>query len=605
AHFETANITELVRSAPAASAYPDDHAVVLLTDIKRVVYEQGASESQEEQLLKLFDSDGIDAFKEYWIGYNSFTETLTIDKAVVIKKDGAEIEADLDANHVVFKSLEENDCIYMKWRIKNYYNGKLSNHFWDTIYFNGFYPIKTMRYSLLAPESLKFHYQPQNLALTPAQRNTEDGVFYQWSVHDEPAVVYEAGMPTFADVGKMLHLSSIANWDYLVQWYSDLARTKTRGSYEIKEQVAKLFQDRNNLSAEERIRTIYNYITENIRYSNVSFRQSRLIPQEARDVLVSKIGDCKDMTTLCIAMLNEAGIKAHYVLLNTKDAGQNRATPPAIAFNHCIAGVETERGLKYLDLTASNYALGTLPELDIDGFSLLIRPEVKTPHYLSRKESHASNTLRKHTVQVREDNGIMIEGYSRKTGALAASMRSRYRLKGQKEREKEYTQALSEDYLNPKVTKFQLDSLEYVRSSVTYQYAFEVANYVTEAAQLKLLKLPWADALKNNDALSYESRKFPYQHWLWADTLAEELQMHIPAGWAPSEVKAHYRDSCSVAVYSVQYRFANGVLRAQRKLVCKNRMISPEAYAEFKRFYTNVVREDARQIVLQKAGKKI
>ncbi|MFX0139361.1 MAG: hypothetical protein ACFFDN_37320 [Candidatus Hodarchaeota archaeon] len=26
------------------------------------------------------------------------------------------------------------------------------------------------------------------------------------------------------------------------------------------------------------------------------------------------------MSTLCIAMLNEVGIKAHYVLLNTKDA---------------------------------------------------------------------------------------------------------------------------------------------------------------------------------------------------------------------------------------------------------------------------------------------
>lgn len=266
--------------------------------------------------------------------------------------------------------------------------------------------------------------------------------------------------------------------------------------------------------------------------------------------------------------------------------------------------MQTRRGLQYLDLTAANYALGTLPELDIDGFSLLIRSDVKMPHYLPRRESRASNSTRKHTVHLREDNSILVEGFSRKTGALAADMRARYRLKGQKEREKHYAQALSDDFLNPKVIQFQIDSLEYVRAAVRYDYAYEVANYATEAAQLKLMKLPWADALNNQEGLSYDSRKFPYQYWLWADTLQDEVELRMPAGWAPTETRLSYHDSCAAGAYSIQYRFANGILRAQRRLIYKERMISPEIYADFKRFYSNLVREDTRQIVLQKVVKK-
>ncbi|MFX0139364.1 MAG: DUF3857 domain-containing protein [Candidatus Hodarchaeota archaeon] len=157
-HFETFDIDSLIKISSDANSYLNDDSVILLNAAKRAVYEKGASEFSKEMLVKVFNNDGIDDFKEYWISYNSYTQELIIEKAVVIKRDISEIKADINNNHIVFKSLEENDFIYMKWKINNYYSGKLTNHFWDTFYFNCFYPTKVIQYSLFVTEnSLKFN----------------------------------------------------------------------------------------------------------------------------------------------------------------------------------------------------------------------------------------------------------------------------------------------------------------------------------------------------------------------------------------------------------------------------------------------------------------
>jgi tetratricopeptide (TPR) repeat protein len=311
--FGTSNIIEMIKNAPGANEYPNDHAIFLFNDAKRIIYERGASEASDEILVRVFNNIGLDYFKEYWIEYNSNIQKLTIEKAVVIKSDGSEIKADINDNHIVFKSLEILDFIHIKYKIKNYFSGRLAKHFWDSFYFNRFLPSKTIRYSMLVHNNQKFHIKVQNMPNEPVKKKTEEGTLYQWSLQDEPAIVFEYGMPILDDIGKMLYISSFDDWQYLVDWYSELTKTKTRSSHEIKEQVAKLFEGKENLSEEEKIELIYFFITENIRYSNIAFRQSDFIPQKARDVLVTKIGDCKDLTTLGIAMLNEIGIKAYYV----------------------------------------------------------------------------------------------------------------------------------------------------------------------------------------------------------------------------------------------------------------------------------------------------
>ena len=600
--FTQPDIGKLVASAPNADAYPNDSAVILLNDHKRVVYEGGASEYSADLLVRILNKSGIDAFHEYWIQYNGNTEELTLEKAVTRKKDGSEINADERGGHLVFKSLEVGDFIYIKYQVANYYEGRLSNQFWDTFYFSLFYPQRNVRYALLAPESLPFQRQTQRMSDQATVTPTPDGLLYEWKAENEPAVKQEADMPILDDIGKMLYISSISNWPFMVEWYQDLAQTKSRSSYEIKEQVAQLVGSKPNLSVEEKINRIYQFITENIRYSSVSFRQSGLIPQKARDVLVNRIGDCKDVATLGIAMLREAGVTAHYVLVNTNDEGNNRKALPSIVFNHCIAAVETETGLSYLDFTANNHPVGSAPAMDIDGFSLLIKPGVSQPEYLKRKDFMANTILREQKVVLRDDNSALLQVATTRTGNLAAAVRARYRDVGQDQRNQFLTETLSKDHANIKLLRFDLQNLTDLTPAVSYQYDYEAPGFVTDAAQFKLFMIPWADRLESYDAVSYASREYPIFRWTGADTVTENLFVTLPQGFAPLETTPPVRLTAPEADYTVQYEYLAGVLTARRQLIIKKSEVSPEDYAAFRKFYNALVKEDSRQILLKRLG---
>lgn len=601
-NFEMEDISELVANSPAKAAYPDDDALIVYNDHKRVVYSGGASELTEELLIKIFNKRGIDSFKEYWVGHNAYNEGLLVEKAVVIKADGSEIKADVDRNHVVFKSLEEGEHIYVKWRIKNYYSGKLANHFWDEFYFNSYYPIKDIRYGLLVPADYKFNHRSQNMTLKPSKKKKDDGILYQWRLSDEPAIVYEYGMPILEDAGKILHISSIEDWEFMVDWYTDIAQTKARSSYEIQAQVKTLFAGKENLSEAEKIQTVYNFITENIRYSSVSFRQSGLIPQEARDVLVNKIGDCKDVSTLCIAMLREVGIDAHYVLVNTRDEGYRRNALPSISFNHCIAGVETENGIQYLDLTANNYPFGGLPAMDIDGFSLLIKKGVTAPQYLEKNQFLESTLARTMKLTITEDGSGKFVKTGVRTGNLAASMRGTYRDEPQSTREKMLLETLTRDHTNVKLESFEISNLNDVNDPVHYAYEYTVPGLVAEVGSFRIVTIPWTDALENDEALSYETRRYPYYYWPAADSLLEDVEIIMPPGYEPAELGNDISLSCNAAEYSLKLTYADGILKAQRLLVNKQAIIPPEEYLDFKQFYNSVVKEDKRQILLKKVA---
>ncbi|MGE5498805.1 MAG: DUF3857 domain-containing protein, partial [Syntrophothermus sp.] len=522
--FEQDDINELVKNAPSNNAYPDDDGVILLNTMKRLVYQKGASESTEELLVKLFNKKGIDTYKEYWVNYNS-GQQLLIEKAVVIKKDGSEIKADIEDNHIVFKSLEENDCIYIKHRIKNAFAGMLAKYYWDSFNFSSYYPVKKASYSVLLENDSDFKYLMQNMTGKPEEKKTPDGTLYSWVLNDQEALKEEYGMPELIDVGRVLTISNLPDWSLLVDWYSDLTKNKTRSNYEIKEQVNKLFAGREGLSEDEKIKIIYDFITENMSYSSVSFRQSDLIPQRARDVLATKIGDCKDVATLCKAMLKEAGINSYYVLVSTTGDGRYENPLPSLIFNHCILNVETKNGNKFIDLTASNYPVNSLPYMDLDALYLLIKPGVTAPARLPQASLKESISSKSATVKVNTDGTINMKCTARKSGLIGATYRDAYRFVDNVELKESISKSLSQVFPNLKLLEYNCGNMDDFEAPVEYSYTFETPDLVSETGNFSILKLPWLDGLNPDYGFAYEKRKYPYVRKTDQSSLTEEMDV--------------------------------------------------------------------------------
>jgi hypothetical protein len=201
---------------------------------------------------------------------------------------------------------------------------------------------------------------------------------------------------------------------------------------------------------------------------------------------------------------------------------------------------------------------------------------------------------------VLENSNIQIRTKSSQSGAISARLRYGYRHKAPNEREVLLTELLNSEFPNIKLKLLNMDNLDNLSPKVEYTYEGEVPNYVTEAGSFFIMEIPWRDKLKADQGLSYEKRRYNYTYWPRTDTVSEEMEITIPPGYELVEVPSDLILKNPIADYSVTYTFDNGIFKLNRRLANKRIEVELDEYEEFKTFYNNAAREDARQILIRK-----
>ena len=98
-----------------------------------------------------------------------------------------------------------------------------------------------------------------------------------------------------------------------------------------------------------------------IRYTGVEFGESSIMPARPDETLKRRFGDCKDKSTLLVAMLRAAGFDAHVALLDTGFGPDPDPDLPGIdLFDHAIVFVGGEPPV-WIDATAEYLRVGDLP----------------------------------------------------------------------------------------------------------------------------------------------------------------------------------------------------------------------------------------------------
>jgi transglutaminase-like putative cysteine protease len=169
-------------------------------------------------------------------------------------------------------------------------------------------------------------------------------------------------------------ISTFNGWQDVYNWWWSLASGKIKADSAIKNKVKELM--RNKASDEEKIRAIYNFCAQKIRYVAVEYGQAGYEPHFAADIFKNKYGDCKDQAILLVTLLKEAGFIARPVLIATKEYYNLNVDFPSLLFNHCIAAVCLKDKLIFLDPTAQTCSFGDLPP-DDQGRKVLVFNEDK------------------------------------------------------------------------------------------------------------------------------------------------------------------------------------------------------------------------------------
>lgn len=144
-------------------------------------------------------------------------------------------------------------------------------------------------------------------------------------------------------------------------WYRGLiSNLNVQEDAAIAEQAKSIVKDKT--SEIEKIKAVYYWVQENIRYIAFEDGIAGFKPDEAKEVLRKKYGDCKGMANLTKNMLKAVGFDARLCWLGTNHIAYNYNTPSLAVDNHMICAVIINGKIYYLDTTETFLGFGEYAE---------------------------------------------------------------------------------------------------------------------------------------------------------------------------------------------------------------------------------------------------
>ena len=340
---------------------------------KVVVIEENAE--YEFISLKKFSSV---MYPEY---YNKFVQLKTFKKAVKFEKKFITLERGgidrsvtdegvfFDDSRVQFYPLRFSQKGNMA-RItvkKIYQDGK----YLTRLFFHSAYPIKEQIFEFKVPEWLTVDFKKMNFEgiKVEVQENKKNGyTHYVFIMRDIPAYKPEYGrigraytdphiivqIKTFQNKGE--ELKGFDKIDDVYKWNNRLYLMAGNEKEKLTPQLAKITQGK--LTDIDKIKAIYYWVQDNIRYIAYEDGYSGYIPESAQEVMAKKYGDCKGMANLLTEFLKMAGFDAHFTWIGTRALPYLQSMPALCVNNHAICTLNYGGKTYYLDGTESYVPFG-------------------------------------------------------------------------------------------------------------------------------------------------------------------------------------------------------------------------------------------------------
>lgn len=240
-----------------------------------------------------------------------------------------------------------------------------------TIYFQDKFPLIEKHVKFVIPQDMDVELREFNLADFPITKTetTEGGnrvVVY--TVKEMPGIEsdsYTRGVQynhphilvLMKSVGQASQKTTIlASPQDLYKWYSSLTKKLQPNATAYKATVSQLIQGKT--TDEEKVKAIYYWVQDNIRYIAFEDGLAAFKPDEAQNVFEKRYGDCKGMANLTKEMLKTAGYDARLTWIGTKRIMYDHSLPSLAVNNHMICTLILNGKKYFLDATEKYMPFG-------------------------------------------------------------------------------------------------------------------------------------------------------------------------------------------------------------------------------------------------------
>jgi tetratricopeptide (TPR) repeat protein len=609
--YSLTDVSKLITNTPTQKDYPDASSIIIFDNAERVVHPDGTSSLTYHRVIKILNERGRENYGEVFIPYSLLSERVKILKARTIKPDGTEVEAtaindvslaegyhlysDAMAKVISMPALENNAIIEYAYTIDELGRGAMGKNFQDEFYFQDFDPIMNARYTVTVPKDMEIYYKMSNGDLTPKISEQGTTRTYIWEMNNVPQIIPEDYMPPLGDIVPRLEITTFKSWDEVAGWYYDIANPKTQADDAIKAKVIELTKDKSTL--EEKVRAIYSFVTNDIRYVGLEFGIGGLMPHQASEVFKYKYGDCKDKATLLISMFKEINIPAYYVLVRTRDRGSLPVDSPGFQFDHAICAIRLNDKLYFLDGTAEDNRFGYIPSMDQGTKALLIEDGRPILVDIPVDDVSINEKTRDVNVTLTKDGSVKGNATVKLKGFYDTYLRGQWKSASDREIREALEWSLRSLVPNATLDTYELSDLRNLDTDVWEKYSFHASGYAQVAGNTISFLPSIMERLESSESVAKATRIYPITYWS-PYTTRDTVTYTLPDGLSIIHLPSDLIIEKPFGFYSMTFKVEGNILKVERVFQIRNIYISPEAYKEYKDFIEKIVSKDRERVVL-------
>ena len=343
-------------AADASVDDTDQHFQVDTLQIKLFVNADGTSVTEWYEVTSLLSETGIDWYGEETVTFSTSRESVEVleaytehpggqrfeleDKAIrLVEADSAgdSTYSDEKSYVLIFPNLTPGAQTHFRTREVEH-TPLHPGHYFDTFLFplGVYYGNVTIELSHDPAIDLQIEVPDRKPAITVEQlADGQDGtVRYRFEYpNHEPAEVDSDAVASL-DFAPYIRISSLGSMLEEAKLYQAAARDKEKPSREIRALADEITLGISD--PKDQARAIYNWVATQIRYVGIYLGNGGIIPNDADEILRNRYGDCKDKSTLLVALLTAKSIEAESVMINAGDSYTLPKLGDIYPINHVI-----------------------------------------------------------------------------------------------------------------------------------------------------------------------------------------------------------------------------------------------------------------------------
>lgn len=363
----TAEDSALYALAVDPSEHPDRGAVILLDRGVLRVNADGTHTRRFRIVRQILTREAAESAAELTFGYDASRESFELNWARVVEPDGTVLGAEpihiqegdvqVSSRAPVYSEQKRVRAslgavapgTIVDWQLTTRVTDPpLPGDFGVRWSINGSL-VRRSSFVVDVPDGIQPRITETNVSGPTSIRREGDRVIREWA-YEEVAPV--EGEPFAADsngIQQRLYVTGDLEWNDVARWYAGLTGDRYEVTPGLEERLREVTADAPSL--EEKLRALHRWISQDVRYVSISLGIGGYQPRPAAVVAEDGAGDCKDKTTLFVALARHLGAEAYPVVVRS-GGGVTTDHPTITQFNHMVAAVRWEGGgWRYLDLT--------------------------------------------------------------------------------------------------------------------------------------------------------------------------------------------------------------------------------------------------------------